>query len=140
MVYLLIIAALILAIVISSTKKEKTQEEEQAILGDESELKDFIVTYNDGKFLENKEIIETEEDKIALAVKGIDDIGNEVETQPGKISWHKSCACVKLSSETGNVVRIKCANKGKYKRNMWIKYDNTTFKTFKVCFKKKQEN
>lgn len=135
---IIILAALIfLIIALTKKQKDKTNKENECIncgnLGSDTNLNKLQVYYNGGIKITEKETIVTAEE-LALTVKGFDINGKEVYLTPNKITWNKSCQCIKFGYDTGIVNTVNCSIQGNLQRNVWVKYGSKTF-MWKIKFK-----
>ncbi|HDK27398.1 MAG TPA: hypothetical protein ENG48_09995 [Candidatus Atribacteria bacterium] len=138
--YLIIILIIILILFLKWDVKEKkteedSQEKPKEELGKDTDLRMLQVYYNGGERVKKGKTIKTEEDEITFEVKGYDFEEKEVRLNPNKITWGKSCGCVKWEKEKGLINTAYCKNKGKQERNVWVKYTNGITFPWKIQFK-----
>ena len=142
MVATIIIIVIVFLFIISISKKPKRKpsgaEDTECVdckpLGIDADLKKLYVYIKGIKIKQNETMITTKKET-GFTVKGFNTKGNEVELQPGELTWGKSCPVVKWKNKTGLENTVTCSYQGKPKRNVWVKYKNGVTFGWKIQFK-----
>ena len=138
MIAVIIIGILVLILLIKMSGG-KPEEEDSISIDSEPIISDEELTHLKAYCCGGKEIergaIEAVKGNVTYEIKGFNIKGEEIKLNPDKISWQCSCQVVKFEHETGIINTISCANKGDYKRNIWVKYKNGVTFSWKIQFK-----